>query len=387
MKTICMVAYTNYLTDARPRREAETLVRRGDKVDFIGLAEEGRPSLEVVNGVRVFRVRQSRYRGGKETSYVSGYLTFFLRATLKVWLLFLKERHDIIYLHTMPDFIVFVALLPRILGARVVLNIHDMMPELFMSKFKVSDRHLLIRLLRLQEQVSIKFADKVICVHRPHRDVLVKRGAPGARITILPNLPDPEAFPKELTPPAHNGIFRVVYHGTVAKRLGLDIAVRAFARALQSCPNARFDIYGDGDFRNELDLLIQELGVHKQVYFSKKAFRIEQIAALLRGASVGLIANRRDPATDYMLPVKLLEYVYLSIPAIAPRLYTIQYYFKETELAFYEPGDLDGLTQTLCRLYRCEEERRQLATNALSFVSRFSWDVAKADLYNVVDSW
>ena len=43
MKKICMIAYTNYLSDARPRREAETLRCRGDQVDFIALGEKDRP--------------------------------------------------------------------------------------------------------------------------------------------------------------------------------------------------------------------------------------------------------------------------------------------------------------------------------------------------------
>ena len=48
MKKICMIAYTCYLTDARPRREAETLVQRGHKVHFIGLKEGQVPSRQTV---------------------------------------------------------------------------------------------------------------------------------------------------------------------------------------------------------------------------------------------------------------------------------------------------------------------------------------------------
>src|SRR5688500_5049840 len=169
MKKICMAAYTHYLADPRPRREAETLARRGHQVDFISLAEAGAPPVETVRGVRVFRMSQRRYRGGSEASYILSYVTFFLRVTIKIFSLFLKERYDIIYLHTMPDFIVFVGLLPKLFGAKVVLNIHDMMPELYMSKFGISESHLLIRFLKLQEYLSIAFADKVICVHHPHR--------------------------------------------------------------------------------------------------------------------------------------------------------------------------------------------------------------------------
>ena len=108
MKKICMVAYTNYLSDARPRREAETLARRGDQVDFIELGEKDRPSMEAIQGVRLFRVSQMRYRGSSGLSYGLAYLRFLCAATLKLVRLFRRERYDIVYVHTMPDLLVLV---------------------------------------------------------------------------------------------------------------------------------------------------------------------------------------------------------------------------------------------------------------------------------------
>jgi glycosyltransferase involved in cell wall biosynthesis len=385
MKKICMVAYTNYLSDARPRREAETLARRGDQVDFIALGEKDRPAIETVHGVRLLRVKQLRYRGSGGLSYILAYLRFLTAATLKLLRLFRKERYDIIYVHTMPDLLVLVGLIPKFFGARVVLNIHDMMPELYMSKFGISEKHPLIRFLAFQEQLSIRLADKVICVHDPHRDVLCRRGAPRAKITVLPNVPDPLVFNSDHSAAQPDGTFRIVYHGTIARRLGLDLAVSAFAKAAASCRDARLEIYGDGDAGNELEAQIKASGMEDKIHFSKKMFRVESIAEMIQGASVGLIPNRRDVATDYMLPVKLLEYVHLGIPVIAPRLLAIQYYFGEDQVAYYEPGNVDELADSICSLYANPLKRAELARNSAEFAKQFHWDILKEELYKVID--
>ena len=381
-----MVAYTNYLSDARPRREAETLARRGDHVDFIALADDGCASVETINEVRLFRLKPHRYRGDSGFSYAFAYLRFLLAASTKVMQLFVRERYDIIHVHTMPDLLVLVGLLPKLLGARVVLDIHDMMPELYMSKFSIPEHHWFIRLLALQEQLSIRLADRVICVHHPHRDVLCHRGAPQEKITVLPNVPDPLVIRNETVVMEPDGAFRIVYHGTIARRLGLDLAVRAFEEVAESCQGARLEIFGDGDAAGELEAQIAASPVKGRIRFARKMFRVESIAQMIRGAAVGIIPNRRDAATEYMLPVKLLEYVHLGIAVIAPRLHTIQYYFENDQVAYYEPGDLCELAACIRRLYANPHEREQLIQHSARFAQQFNWETLKQELYNVVDA-
>jgi glycosyltransferase involved in cell wall biosynthesis len=385
MKKICMIAYTNYLSDARPRREAETLVRRGDQVDFIALGEKDRPAIETVEGVRLFRVKQIKYRGASGASYLLSYLRFLCAVTARLAGLYRKERYDVVYVHTMPDLLVLAALIPKLFGARVVLNLHDMMPELYMSKFGISEKHPLIRFLAFQEQVSIRLADRAIAVHDPHRDVLCRRGTPKGKITVLPNVPDPRIFRKNVPAASAAGTFRIVYHGTIARRLGLDLAVSAFAKAAPSCPSARLEIFGDGDAGDELEAQIQASGVAEKIAFSRKMFRVEDISAMIQGASVGIICNRRDLATEYMLPVKLLEYVQLGIPAIAPRLMTIEYYFDGNQVEYYEAGDVDALAAAICALYADAEKRAELTRQGNEFARHFNWEIFKHGLYRVVD--
>jgi glycosyltransferase involved in cell wall biosynthesis len=75
-----------------------------------------------------------------------------------------------------------------------------------------------------------------------------------------------------------------------------------------------------------------------------------------------------------MLPVKLLEYVSLGIPTVAPRLDTIQRYFTEEMVAYYEPGNVDALADAILHLHDDTERRRRQAAFARDFLDRYGWE-------------
>jgi glycosyltransferase involved in cell wall biosynthesis len=389
MARILMVAYTHYLTDARPRREAEAFAGRGDDVEFIGLSEENRPVIEEINGVRIFRIAQKRFRGSSTVSYLFSYAIFFVMASFRVVTEYFRKNYDVIYVHTMPDWMVFVGLVPKFYGAKIILNMHDMMPELYMSKFGVGEDHFLIRLMKFQERQSFNFADRVICVHEPHGNVLIARGIQAEKLTVVLNVPDPRVFGSNdaVVPPSPaTAQPRFVYHGTIAERLGLDIAVEAFVRVLEVYPEARFDVYGDGDYGARLEALIQKNGLAGRMNFSRKFFHVDEVPSLIRGATVGVICNRRDRATEYMLPVKLIEYVYLGIPVVAPDLMVIRHYFTDDAVAYFNPGDAAELANRLIELCRDESKRLAYAQRAKAFVSMYSWDRLKEDLFKTIEN-
>ncbi|MCK4597891.1 glycosyltransferase, partial [bacterium] len=173
MTKICMLAYTYYLSDPRVRREAEALADRGYGVDVLCLHGEGEKPRQQVNGVRVIRLPQSRYRGHRSWAYVVGYARFFILSFLWLTWFHLRKGYQLIQVHTMPDFLAFAALVPKILGAKIVLDIHDLMPELYSTKFGLAKSHPLIKVLKLQERLSARFAHRVIAVHEPQRRLLV----------------------------------------------------------------------------------------------------------------------------------------------------------------------------------------------------------------------
>ncbi len=387
MLRVAMVAYTYYRSDPRVRREAEALATRGDEVEFFCLRGPDDPSEERLDGVRVRHLPLARYRGASSLLYVGGYILFFLLALFAVSFSHLRRRYDLVHANNMPDFMAFTGLLPRLTGSRVILDIHDTMPEIYQGKFAVDAQHPFIRLLRFQERLSGAFAHHVLTSEHTKREALIEHGLDGEKIDVLLNLPDPRIFRAEdgPAPGSPNGEFRLVFHGTLAPRLGLDIAVRAVARLKAEIPGLRLDLIGDGDQLPALHALARELDVEDLVHFSDGFVPVEELPALLRGADLAVIPTRAEISTRYMLPTKLVEYSALGIPAIVAPTHTIRYYFDEDQVAFFKPGDDSSLSEEIGKLYRDPERRRSLAVGAARFFERYHWDRHKEVYLNLVD--
>lgn len=377
-----MIAYTNYLADTRPRREAEALAARGDDVEFYSLRENGAPRDEVVRGVLVHRLPMKRYRGGSSIRYIAAYSWFFILAMVRTSWMYFVRRYDVIHVHTMPDFLVFAAWVPKWQGAKIVLDMHDMMPELYMSKFNYPESHPIIRIIRWEERISFNFAHSIICVHELHRRILLQRGAPEKNLFCILNVPDTAVFQIREIPEQS---CRMVYHGTIARRLGLDIALAAFRRVAQEHPDIRFDIYGDGDGSEEVTQMIDRMGLTERVYFPRKFFRVEDVPSLISGAIFGIIPNRRDIATEYMLPVKMLEYVCLDIPVVAPQLKTIQWYFPPNAAIYYPSEDAAAMAGQILRFINDDKGRLRIAHEAKRCLIPYDWDRIKHVLFKIID--
>jgi hypothetical protein len=127
---VLLIAYSTYVCDARVKRHAEALVQRGDSVDVICLA----PDQPVqANGVNLIAIAMPRYRGLRRSSYLRSYLRFFLRASVAAARMTVWQRYDLVIVCTMPDAAIVCALAPRLLGTKVILDVHDTMPELYLD--------------------------------------------------------------------------------------------------------------------------------------------------------------------------------------------------------------------------------------------------------------
>ena len=128
MARFLLIAYTTYVHDGRVKRHAEALAERGDHVDVICL-DSGHNGVR--DGVNVIGLQMPRYRGASRSSYMRSYLRFFAKASCAALRLTLVERYDVAIVCTMPDAAVLCALPAKLLGTRIVLDVHDTMPELY----------------------------------------------------------------------------------------------------------------------------------------------------------------------------------------------------------------------------------------------------------------
>jgi len=381
---ICVVTHSLYESDCRVMRYAEVLAARGDEVEVIALQKEGKPAEEVIKGVRVSRVQKRSFQEKKRSSFLKGVMTFFLKAAWLVTKRHLQKPYDLLHINSIPDFLVFVALVPKLMGAEIILDIHDILPELYASKFGVSEKSIGFKTMLFLERVSAAFADHVIIANHIWRDRLLARSLTADKCTVLLNYPDRSIFRASY----RNRVspeFIFLYPGTLNQHQGLDVAIRAFALIADKKPAAMFHIHGEGRSQDMLVQLVEQLGLQKRVLF-KPMLPIREIAQVMANADLAVVPKRKDNFGNEAFSTKIFEFMSSGVPVIVSETKIDKYYFNESVVKFFEGGNVNDLAEKMILLMEDAELRQRMVANASDFVSSFDWEVNKITYTNLVDS-
>lgn len=378
-----MLAYTFYENDGRVMRYAETLAQEGAEVEAIVLGREGQVRAEVINGVRVVRIqiREKNERG--KLTYFARILRFFFRSMIEISRQHLRRRYDIIHVHSVPDFEVFAALIPRVLGARVILDIHDIVPEFYAAKFGVSQGSLVFKTLKLVERMSARFADHVIAANDIWLERLASRATRREKCSSLINYPDLSVFRENLRTRGNDGRFILCYPGTLNWHQGLDLAVKAFAMVHGKAPEMEFEIYGEGSARSEIERLVVELGLSNRVRLHSPR-PLREIATVMANADLGVVPKRNDFFGGEAFSTKIMEFMALGVPLLVAETRIDRHYFNNELVRFFKAGDVESLAEGMLDAYRDRERGKALAANALAYVRANSWGIKKSDYLAIV---
>ena len=380
-KNVCMIVQHSYPDDTRVMKEAKTLLARGHKVSVIALRDSHELKQEIVAGVNVYRIALPKRRAGV-FRYLFEYVAFFLSAFFKLNLLDIKERFDVVHINTLPDFLVFSAVIQKLKGRRILLDMHEIAPEFYMSKFRVGNGHPIVRLLRYLERVSLKFADDVITVNEPIKRIFQRRAIPNKPIAVVMNTVSASTV-KQNAKRAHEG-FNCVYHGTVTDIYGLDTAIAGFAKAKENCKDLTFHIFGDGPSLPELKRLVRHLRLEQSVVFHGTV-PYERMMDALMEMDLGVLAIRKDVFLNLSFSNKLAEYVYLKIPVISSDLDTVMHYFDDGDLLFFQAGDSDDLGRKIEFAYANRSQMQARAEAAFKKSLVFDWDVMAKRYVQVIE--
>jgi glycosyltransferase involved in cell wall biosynthesis len=384
MIRVCMVAYTFYETDNRVRRYAEALYKSGNHVDAIALKRRGQPSFEVITGVNVTRVQERLIDEKGPLSYLFKLIMFFFRSAWLLTIRHLRKPYQVIHVHSVPDFEVFATIIPKLLGARVILDIHDIVPEFYASKFGVSERSIVFRMLVLLERLSIWYADHVIISNHLWYDKLIHRSVRPEKCTAMINYPDLSIFSRNGTAPSSSGEFVMCYPGTLNWHQGLQLAVEAVSLLRDRAPNLRFRIVGDGPDRERLKEMIAEHHLETQV--SIEGFvPIEQVAKIMSSVDLGVVPKRKDSFGNEAFSTKIMEFMAMNVPVVASRTRIDEYYFNEHLVQFFEPGNVSDLAERIFQLMQDPDRRRELCRNGAAFIVDNNWSVKKEEYFALVD--
>jgi glycosyltransferase involved in cell wall biosynthesis len=382
---VCMVAYTFYEEDNRVRRYAEALAKRGDQVDAVALRKGGQPKEEILNGVHIYRIQSRVVNEKSKFTYLARILSFLFRSMLFLTRKQLSgQRYDLVHVHSVPDFEVFSAIVPKLMGSKIILDIHDLLPEFYTSKFKTPKDSFTFSALVATERMSAAFSDHVIAANHVWEKRIEDRSVGQGKCTTVLNFPDTDIFRKRGRQ-RHDGKFVIIYPGTLNYHQGLDIAIRAFARIEAQVPEAEFHIYGEGDQTDMLKSLIDELGLRGKVFLNNR-LPLDEIAGVIESADLGVVPKRKDGFGNEAFSTKILEFMTLGVPVIVPDTLIDQYYFNDSVACFFRANDEKSLADALLLLIKDRDMRQKLVANASEFVRKYNWDSNKHTYFELVDS-
>jgi glycosyltransferase involved in cell wall biosynthesis len=382
-----MVVFSLYPFDPRPRRAAEALLKEGMHVEYICEGDERSPKRETVGGLEILRIPIQHRRGGA-LSYAYQYSAFILvSAAILAWRS-LRGRYDLVYVHNMPDILVISALLPKLLGAKVILDQHDPMPELMTTIFKMGEDTLGVRVIRRLEKWSMARADLVITVNAACKRIFSRRSCRVEKIGVVMNSPDEEIFSYRAVrsyPVRTVGQpFVIMYHGSLVERNGLDLAVDAFARLHETVPTAELRVYGRSTpYLEQVMEKVHRLGLDGNVrYLGGK--KLEELVHEIEACDVGVIPNHRNTFTDINTPTRIFEYLALGKPVIAPRTLGIQDYFDPDALLYFESGDAEELAAQMAYAAFHTAEMTAIAERGQQVYIAHTWRQEKETLISLV---
>jgi glycosyltransferase involved in cell wall biosynthesis len=387
MARVCVIRHGFYPLDTRVRREVTALAAAGHEVDIVCVRRPGQRWRERAGSVTVYRLPVSHRRAEGALGYVLRYGAFALGAGLLAAGLHVRRRWDVVQVNSMPDALVFAAAVPRVLGARVLLDLHECMPEFFRVKFGVGPRHPAVRLVAATEQASIRFADRVITCTEQMREAFVARGARAGKVAVVLNSSDEALFDAARHPPRPRrpGRLTLLCHGSIEPGYGHDTLVRAAALVRDEIPGLRVEVYGDGAWRRELRRLGDELGLDGTLWMSDGWAPIEELLRAIASADVGVVAMHRNAFRELTHCNKMFDFVAMRRPAIVSRTRAVEAYFGDDAFAMFEAGDEHDLARAIRALYGDPGLGQRLVTRAAAAAEPYRWSEQKRVYLGVVE--
>lgn len=377
---VCIVRHRGYPTDVRVRKEARALIDKGYEVDVICLKNPDEKSKDVDYGVNIYRLPMQRKRKGL-VRYMFEYIAFFVLAKAKLYRLHFRKRYDFIQVNTLPDFLVFVTLLPKITGAKVILDLHEPAPELWGSLFG-ANRKIMMAIVKFIEQASIRYADQAITVTEELKRKYVERGAQASKISVILNVPNLEFRQEDFKEyyQVTKSRFSLICHGLITKRYGQDVAIKAIALLKDEIPEIHLDILGYGVYEQELKKLVSQLNLEDRVHIHGMIPFLDMIKMLAK-ADIGIVPVLKNPYSDLVHTNKMFELIAMKKPVVITRTDAVEGFFGSDDsfLKYFESGNERDLARCVAELYKDPQKRESMVKNCFEKFESVRWEIMQED--------
>lgn len=373
-------------TDRRVWQEAHALAASGAEVTIVAPAgsDRDRALYDQIDGIELHRFVAQPSSGGIG-GYVREYQTAMAAMRRCVRRLAGREGFDVIHACNPPDLLLLTALSARRRGAAFIFDHHDLVPELFQSRF--GGNPVLYWGTRVAERIAFALADVVISTNESYRSVALSRGRKRpSDVFVVRNAPDSRHLPDVAPDPALHGDRRylLVYSGIMGPQDGVDHALQALAHLFRLRTDWRALFVGEGDVLPAMKRLTTQLALDDHVSFTGW-LEGERLRTVVRSADVCLAPDPSNPLNDRSTMVKVVEYMALARPIAA-------YDLPETRVsagdaARYAPAnDPAALADVIHALLVDDERRAEMGARGRARIEgELSWQHSERQLLAAYD--
>ncbi len=306
--------------DRRVWQESRALSEAGYEVTVIcpqGAARDTDPH-SVIEGVQIYRYPLRAATGGP-ASYLREYGSAMWHSFSLTWKLSRQGPFDVIQACNPPDLLFLVALPFKLKGAMFIFDHHDLVPELFESRF--GGRGPLRILAVVLERLTFALADTVISTNESYREVAIRRGnKPPELVHVVRSAPDLTRFKRVSAQHSlrRGKVFLTCYLGVMGPQDGVDYALRAIAYLRDELGRDDFHsvFIGSGDSFDDLVALSYELGIQDIAEFTGRV-PDTVVKSYLSTADVCLAPDPKNPLNDVSTMNKIVEYMAMGRPVVS----------------------------------------------------------------------
>ena len=165
---------------------------------------------------------------------------------------------------------------------------------------------------------------------------------------------------------------KIVFAGAMYYHRGLDVLLEAIPKIIRKIPDAKFILLGNGNELEKLKEIVLEKNLENSVEF-KGWIEREKIPENISDASIGIGPLRLTDVTSRALPIKVLEYMAVSLPIIAQKGTLPDDVLVNEKNGYFVDGAED-LAEKISSLLNEPDKINQMGNQSRLMVQNFSWD-------------
>ena len=235
------------------------------------------------------------------------------------------------------------------------------------------------RVEKMINSKTLRTASKVLVSNNDTAKVIINEyGVIPEKISIVPNGVELSLFnsSKQKNPK------KVVFAGAMYYHRGLDVLLEAIPKIIRKIPDAKFILLGNGNELEKLKEIVLEKNLENSVEF-KGWIEREKIPENISDASIGIGPLRLTDVTSRALPIKVLEYMAVSLPIIAQKGTLPDDVLVNEKNGYFVDGAED-LAEKISSLLNEPDKINQMGNQSRLMVQNFSWDHIIKNILEIV---